>query len=88
MPAPPPLTVRHSGRDNIETNVPWTYWPEGHPQGLGPDFILPYLARGMMRPGMINLLVWLREIGATVVVYTHSEERWATKVGLLPQTRV
>ena len=33
-----------------------------------------------MRPGMLDLLNWLRDIGATVVVYTHSEEKWATKV--------
>ena len=34
----------------------------------------------MMRPGVPELLAHLRAIGATIVVYTHSEERWATKV--------
>ena len=28
--------VSLSDRDNIETNVPWTYWPEGKEQGLSP----------------------------------------------------
>ena len=32
-----------SDRDNIETNVPWVYWPPGKEQGLSPDFILPFL---------------------------------------------
>mmetsp|Transcript_17306 Transcript_17306/g.33949 ORF Transcript_17306/g.33949 Transcript_17306/m.33949 type:complete len:447 (-) Transcript_17306:199-1539(-) len=72
--------VSLSDRDNIETNVPWTYWPEGRERGLSANYIYPFLERGMMRPGMIQLLEWLRDVGATVVVYTHSEEKWASKV--------
>uniref|UniRef100_A0A6U4Q3E7 FCP1 homology domain-containing protein n=1 Tax=Hemiselmis andersenii TaxID=464988 RepID=A0A6U4Q3E7_HEMAN len=72
--------VSLSDRDNIETNVPWTYWPEGKERGLSANYIYPFLERGMMRPGMIALLEWFRSIGAVVVVYTHSEEKWATKV--------
>jgi hypothetical protein len=37
--------VSLSDRDNIETNVPWVYWPEGKDKGLSPDFILPFLRR-------------------------------------------
>jgi len=72
--------VSLSDRDNIETNVPWTYWPEGKDRGLSPAFILQYLQRGMLRPGLLELLAHLRSVGATVVVYTHSEEKWAVKV--------
>jgi len=72
--------VSLSDRDNIETNVPWTYWPEGKDRGLSPTFILNYLQRGMLRPGMLELLAHLRTVGATIVVYTHSEEKWAIKV--------
>lgn len=72
--------VSLSDRDNIETNVPWTYWPEGKEQGLSPTFILSYLQRGMLRPGLLELLAHLRSVGATIVVYTHSEEKWAIKV--------
>jgi hypothetical protein len=35
--------VSLSDRDNIETNVPWKYWPDGKDRGLKPDFILQYL---------------------------------------------
>lgn len=42
--------------------------------------IKPYLKRGMLRPGLLKFLEYLKEIGATVVVYTHSELRWASKV--------
>mmetsp|Transcript_27667 Transcript_27667/g.65702 ORF Transcript_27667/g.65702 Transcript_27667/m.65702 type:complete len:441 (-) Transcript_27667:229-1551(-) len=72
--------VSLSDRDNIETNVPWTYWPEGVSKGLSPEFIIPYLQRGMLRPGLLELLNFLRTIGATIIVYTHSEEKWAAKV--------
>jgi len=72
--------VSLSDRDNIETNVPWSFWPEGVNMGLSPDFIIPYLQRGMLRPGLLELLTHLRAIGATIVVYTHSEEKWAAKV--------
>jgi len=72
--------VSLSDRDNIETNVPWTYWPEGKDRGLSPSFILNYLQRGMLRPGLLELLAHLRAVGATIVVYTHSEEKWAIKV--------
>lgn len=72
--------VSLSDRDNIETNVPWLYWPEGKDRGLSPSFILDYLQRGMLRPGMLELLAHLRTVGATIVVYTHSEEKWAIKV--------
>ena len=45
-----------------------------------PEDIVPYLQMGMMRPGLPELLSHLRHIGATVVVYTHSEDKWAVKV--------
>jgi len=35
---------------------------------------------GMLRPGLLELLAHLRAVGATIVVYTHSEEKWAIKV--------
>jgi len=72
--------VALSDRDNIETNVPWTYWPEGKNKGLSPEFVIPYLQRGMLRPGLLELITSLRGLGATIVVYTHSEEKWAIKV--------
>mmetsp|Transcript_41290 Transcript_41290/g.64521 ORF Transcript_41290/g.64521 Transcript_41290/m.64521 type:complete len:417 (-) Transcript_41290:139-1389(-) len=72
--------VSLSDRDNIETNVPWVYWPEGKDHGLSPNFILPFLMRGMIRPGLLEYIKTLLTIGATIVVYTHSEERWASKV--------
>ena len=59
--------VSLSDRDNIETNVPWLYWPEGKDRGLSPSFILDYLQRGMLRPGMLELLAHLRMVGATCV---------------------
>ena len=34
---------------------------------------------------MIDFLVYLRDIGATTIVYTHSEYVWARKVHALPQ---
>jgi hypothetical protein len=34
----------------------------------------------MLRPGLLELLAHLRAVGATIVVYTHSEEKWAIKV--------
>jgi len=72
--------VSLSDRDNIETNVPWSSWPEGKDRGLSPTFILQYLQRGMLRPGLLELLAHMRSVGATIVVYTHSEEKWAVKV--------
>ena len=72
--------VSLSDRDNIESNVAWTYWPEGKDRGLSPAYILQYLRRGMLRPGLLELLAHLRSVGATIVVYTHSEEKWAIKV--------
>lgn len=63
------VTCGHRGR-----------WPEDTECGFEPSSIVPYLRRGMMRPGVPELLSYLRVIGATIVVYTHSEERWATKV--------
>mmetsp|Transcript_38217 Transcript_38217/g.93921 ORF Transcript_38217/g.93921 Transcript_38217/m.93921 type:complete len:458 (+) Transcript_38217:167-1540(+) len=72
--------VSLSDRDNIETNVPWTFWPEGRSKGLTPDYILQFFHRGMMRPGMIDVINFLEQVGATIVVYTHSEEKWASKV--------
>mmetsp|Transcript_45633 Transcript_45633/g.111077 ORF Transcript_45633/g.111077 Transcript_45633/m.111077 type:complete len:362 (+) Transcript_45633:108-1193(+) len=72
--------VSLSDRDNIETNVPWQYWPPGKSKGLTPDYILPFLHRGMLRPGVAELVRYLQSIGATIVVYTHSEEKWAVKV--------
>ena len=59
--------VSLSDRDNIETNVPWLYWPEGKDRGLSPSFILDYLQRGMLRPGMLELLAHLRTVGAACV---------------------
>lgn len=55
-------------------------WPEGKERGLSPAAIVPYLQRGMMRPGVTELLAHLRCIGATIIVYTHSEDKWAVKV--------
>mmetsp|Transcript_50810 Transcript_50810/g.158752 ORF Transcript_50810/g.158752 Transcript_50810/m.158752 type:complete len:450 (-) Transcript_50810:478-1827(-) len=72
--------VALSDRDNIETNVDWTWWPEGRHHGLNADEIVPFLKRGMLRPGLISMIQYLREIGATIVVYTHSERAWASKV--------
>jgi len=72
--------VSLADRDNIETNIPWTYWPPGVNRGLSADFIIPFLQRGMLRPGLLELLAQLRTVGATIVVYTHSEEAWAKKV--------
>lgn len=72
--------VALSDRDNIESNIEWDYWPEGVERGLSAEAIVPYLQRGMLRPGLIKTLEYLKEIGATVVVYTHSEFRWAVKV--------
>ncbi len=72
--------VSLSDRDNIETNIEWTWWPEGHHYGLHVEEIKPYLKRGMLRPGLIEFVEYLKEIGATIVVYTHSEPRWASKV--------
>jgi len=34
----------------------------------------------MLRKGMIEYIHFLRDIGATIVVYTHSEYLWARKV--------
>jgi len=72
--------VSLSDRDNIETNIEWTWWPEGQHYGLSVEEIKPYLKRGMVRPGLIKFVEYLQEIGATIVVYTHSEQRWASKV--------
>lgn len=72
--------VALSDRDNIESNIEWDYWPEGVQRGLTAEAIVPYLQKGMLRPGLIQVLTYLKEIGATVVVYTHSEFRWAVKV--------
>ena len=49
-------------------------------RGLDAAFITPYLERGMLRPGMVEFLAMLRDIGATTIVYTHSEYVWAKKV--------
>ena len=51
--------VSLSDRDNIESNVAWTYWPEGTDRGLSPAYILQYLRRGMLRPGLLELLAHL-----------------------------
>lgn len=72
--------VSLSDRDNVETNMPWSWWPEGKERGLSPAAIVPYLQRGMMRPGLPELLSHLRLVGATIIVYTHSEDKWAVKV--------
>ena len=72
--------VSLSDRDNVETNMPWAWWPERTERGLGPATITQYLQRGMLRPGLPELLSHLRMVGATIVVYTHSEDRWAVKV--------
>ena len=69
-----------SDRDNLETNIEWTWWPENKVRGLDAAFIQPYLERGMLRPGMVEFLAMLRDIGATTIVYTHSEYVWARKV--------
>lgn len=62
------------------SDSPGCRWPDGQERGLSPATIVPYLQRGMMRPGMPELLAHLRLVGATIVVYTHSEDRWAVKV--------
>jgi hypothetical protein len=72
--------VSLSDRDNVETNMPWSWWPEGKDRGISSASIVPYLQRGMMRPGLPELLSHLRLVGATIIVYTHSEDRWAVKV--------
>lgn len=69
-----------SDRDNLETNIEWTWWPEGKVRGLDSKFILPFLERGMLRAGMIEYIKFLRDIGAVIIVYTHSEYLWARKV--------
>jgi len=35
--------VALSDRDNVETNVTWTFWPEGAMMGLSVDEIVPFL---------------------------------------------
>ena len=55
-------------------------WPEGKQRGLGLEEIVHYMQRGMLRPGLLELLSHLRLIGAKIVVYTHSEDSWAVKV--------
>jgi len=72
--------VSLSDRDNIETNIEWSWWPEGQHRGLSVEEIIPYCKRGMIRPGLIKFIEYLQSIGATIVVYTHSEQRWASKV--------
>jgi len=72
--------VALSDRDNVESNIDWDWWPEGQQKGLSVEQIVPYLQRGMLRPGLIAALTTMRDIGATVIVYTHSEYRWAVKV--------
>mmetsp|Transcript_69002 Transcript_69002/g.111960 ORF Transcript_69002/g.111960 Transcript_69002/m.111960 type:complete len:308 (+) Transcript_69002:286-1209(+) len=69
-----------SDRDNLETNIQWEWWPKGKVRGLDAAFIEPFLGRGMLRAGMIEYLEFLRDIGATIIVYTHSELIWAKKV--------
>mmetsp|Transcript_56279 Transcript_56279/g.138096 ORF Transcript_56279/g.138096 Transcript_56279/m.138096 type:complete len:531 (+) Transcript_56279:247-1839(+) len=72
--------VAMSDRDNVEVNIDWAHWPAGRERGLTKDDIIPYLQRGMLRPGLSKFINFCVEIGATVVVYTHSEFRWASKV--------
>jgi hypothetical protein len=69
-----------SDRDNVETNIDWSWWPKDVECGMSPKAIVPYLRMGLLRPGVKELLAHLRSLGATIVVYTHSEERWAMKV--------
>ena len=49
------------------------------PLPIRPPASLPLLSL-FLSPGMIDFLAYLRDIGATTIVYTHSEYVWARKV--------
>jgi len=69
-----------SDRDNLERNLQWPHWPAQFDQGVTPQVIEKYLLRGMLRPGFADFVRTLIARGARIIVYTHSEERWATRV--------
>jgi hypothetical protein len=69
-----------SDRDNLERNLLWPNWPAHIPQGVSPQVIEEYLLRGMLRPGFVDFVRTLVARGARIIVYTHSEERWASRV--------
>jgi len=69
-----------SDRDNLERNLQWPNWPAHLPQGVSPQVIEKYLLRGMLRPGLIDFVRTLVARGARIIVYTHSEEKWASRV--------
>jgi len=69
-----------SDRDNLERNLQWPNWPAHLAQGVSPEVIEKYLLRGMLRPGFADLVRTLVARGARIIVYTHSEEKWAARV--------
>ncbi len=69
-----------SDRDNLETNIEWTFWPDGVKRGLTVDDIVPFMERGMLRPGFGRLVDNIVRLGGVIVIYTHSESKWASKV--------
>ncbi len=69
-----------SDRDNLERNLQWPNWPAHLPQGVSPQVIEKYLLRGMLRPGLVDFVRTLVARGARIIVYTHSEEKWASRV--------
>jgi len=69
-----------SDRDNLERNLQWPVWPSNSSRGLTSEQIACYLRRGMLRPGFADLVRVLLSRGVQIMVYTHSEERWASRV--------
>jgi len=69
-----------SDRDNLERNLQWPNWPAHLAQGVSPQVIEKYLLRGMLRPGFVDFVRTLVARGARIIVYTHSEEKWASRV--------
>ncbi len=69
-----------SDRDNLERNLQWPNWPAHIAQGVSSQVIEKYLLRGMLRPGFVDFVRTLVARGARIVVYTHSEEKWASRV--------
>lgn len=75
-------------RDNLETNIPWEYWPHGMARGVSVDEIARALEAGLLRPGVADFLRHVHSFpDVLVAVYTHSQRVWASKV-LLAMARV
>eukprot|EP00294_Goniomonas_avonlea_P000882 CAMPEP_0114548542 /NCGR_PEP_ID=MMETSP0114-20121206/5039_1 /TAXON_ID=31324 /ORGANISM="Goniomonas sp, Strain m" /LENGTH=551 /DNA_ID=CAMNT_0001733143 /DNA_START=111 /DNA_END=1766 /DNA_ORIENTATION=+ len=70
----------HSDRDNLEANLPWSMWPQGQHRGVSQQELVELLDAGMMRPGTKQLIQDLKKQNAVIVIYTHSEQKWAQKV--------